>query len=96
MGYIKKDFIKAFELLLNALEGNKIATYFGEGTKIEIKNIIFSPTKKVCMVDCVVVFGKEIIPTGFDEDNFVRYMIYSVADLMMSEFSVNVMISYDA
>ena len=48
------------------------------------------------MVDCVVVFGKEIIPTGFDEDNFVRYMIYNVADLMMSEFSVNVMISYDA
>lgn len=96
MGFVKKDFVKAFELLLNALQGDKITSYFGEGTKIEIRDIVFSPVKKNCMVDCVVVFGKEIIPTGFDEDNFVRYMIYAVADLILSEYVINVMISYDA
>ena len=91
----KKDFITAFELLLNTLEGDKIEIFFGEGTKIKIRDIIFSSVKKVCLVDCIVIFGKDILPVGQDEENFVRSMIYSTSTLMISEYSVNVMIGYD-
>ena len=93
--YKKKDFITAFELLLNTLEGDKIEIFFGEGTKIKIRDIIFSSVKKVCLVDCIVIFGKDILPVGQDEENFVRSMIYSTSTLMISEYSVNVMIGYD-
>lgn len=95
MNYKKKDFITAFELLLNTLQGDKIEIFFGEGTKIKIRDVIFSSVKKVCLVDCMVIFGKDIPPVGQDEENFVRYMIYSTAELMISEHSVNVMIGYD-
>ena len=95
MAYKKKDFITAFELLLNTLEGDKIEIFFGEGTKIKIRDIIFSSVKKVCLVDCIVIFGKDILPVGQDEENFVRSMIYSTSTLMISEYSVNVMIGYD-
>lgn len=95
MAYKKKDFITAFELLLNTLEGDKIEIFFGEGTKIKIRDIIFSSVKKVCLVDCIVIFGKNILPVGQDEENFVRSMIYSTSTLMISEYSVNVMIGYD-
>jgi hypothetical protein len=37
--YKKKDFITAFELLLNTLQGDKIEIFFGEGTKIKIRLI---------------------------------------------------------
>ena len=95
MAYKKKDFITAFELLLNTLEGDKIEIFFGEGTKIKIRDVIFSSVKKVCLVDCIVIFGKDILPVGQDEENFVRSMIYSTSTLMISEYSVNVMIGYD-
>ena len=95
MAYKKKDFITAFELLLNTLQGDKIEIFFGEGTKIKIRDVIFSSVKKVCLVDCIVIFGKDILPVGQDEENFVRSMIYSTSTLMISEYSVNVMIGYD-
>ena len=95
MAYKKKDFITAFELLLNTLQGDKIEIFFGEGTKIIIRDVIFSSVKKVCLVDCIVIFGKDILPVGQDEENFVRSMIYSTSTLMISEYSVNVMIGYD-
>ena len=95
MAYKKKDFITAFELLLNTLEGDKIEIFFGEGTKIKIRDVIFSSVKKVRLVDCIVIFGKDILPVGQDEENFVRSMIYSTSTLMISEYSVNVMIGYD-
>lgn len=95
MTYKKKDFITAFELLLNTLQGDKIEIFFGKGTKIKIRDVIFSSVKKVCLVDCIVIFGKDILPVGQDEENFVRSMIYSTSSLMISEYSVNVMIGYD-
>jgi hypothetical protein len=95
VAYKKKDFITAFELLLNTLQGDKIEIFFGEGTKIKIRDVIFSSVKKVCLVDCIVIFGKDILPVGQDEENFVRSMIYSTSTLMISEYSVNVMIGYD-
>lgn len=95
MPFIKKDFIEAFELLLNALYGDKIAEYFSEGTKIKIRDIIFSPVKNICMIDCIIVLGKEIDISGTDDYTFVSCLVYDVAELVISDFKVNVMISYD-
>jgi hypothetical protein len=61
--YKKKDFITAFELLLYTLQGDKIEIFFGEGTKIKIRDVIFSSVKKVCLIDCMVVLrsGEDVL-----------------------------------
>ena len=90
----KKDFIKAFELLVNTLDKDNIDGYFGEGTKFVIRDMVFSPVKNNCLIDCRVVLGEEIsIPVESDE--FVRTLIQRAADNMISDFKINVMVKYD-
>jgi len=90
----KKDFIKAFELLVNTLDRDDIQGYFGKETKFVIRDIVFSPVKNNCLIDCKVVLGEEIaIPVQSDE--FVKTLIQRAADNMISEFKINVMVKYD-
>ncbi len=90
----KRDFIKAFELLVNTLDKDDIQGYFGEDTKFVIRDMVFSPVKNICLIDCQVVLGGEIaIPVESDE--FVRTLIQRAADNMISDFKINVMIGYD-
>lgn len=96
MAFIKRDFIKAFELLLNTLEAEKIQEFFGQGTQIIIRDIVFSPVKKKCVVDCVVKYGKDLETLEAPDDKFVRYLVWQTAELIISDYSVNVMVSYDA
>ena len=90
----KKDFIKAFELLVNTLDRDDIQGYFGDNTRFVIRDMIFSPVKNNCLIDCQVVLGDQLdIPVESDE--FVRTLLQRAADNMMSDFKINVMVKYD-
>jgi len=90
----KKDFIKAFELLVNTLDKDDIQGYFGEKTRFVIRDIVFSPVKNNCLIDCQVILGDQLdIPVESDE--FVKTLIQRAADNMISDFKINVMVKYD-
>lgn len=95
MIYKKKEFITAFELLLNTLEGLKITEFFGQGTTIKIRDIILSPVKKSCLIDCILIYGTKIIAHEKDDDKFITYLVLNTAELFISDYVVKVMVGYN-
>ena len=67
MSLSSRNYSRACEILLNELENNYIQQFYGEGTYIKIRDITFSPVKKTCLVDCVVVLGETIRDQHFGE-----------------------------
>lgn len=94
MSTLSKKFSWACEKLLNELENEYIQEFYGKGTYIRIRDITFSPVKKVCLVDCVVVLGEILDPKSL-EDDMTRLLVYETTDKLLRNYSVNVMVSYD-
>lgn len=83
------------EKLINALERKNIEQFYGEGTYLKIRDVIFSHVKNNCLVDCVVILGKDIETTMLDDD-MTRMLVYNIMDKLYVDMVVNVMVSYDA
>jgi hypothetical protein len=94
MSTLSKKFSWACEKLLNELESEYIQEFYGKGTYLRIRDITFSPVKKVCLVDCVVVLGETLNPKSL-EDDMTRLLVYETTDKLLRNYSVNVMVSYD-
>ena len=94
MSTLSKKFSWAGEKLLNELESEYIQEFYGKGTYLRIRDITFSPVKKVCLVDCVVVLGETLDPKSL-EDDMTRLLVYETTDKLLRNYSVNVMVSYD-
>jgi hypothetical protein len=82
------------EKLLNVLEKDYIQTFYGEGTYLKIRDIVFSPVKNKCMVDCVVILGDTIDMTVLEED-MTRLLVLNMMDKLVMNYHVSVMVSYD-
>ena len=95
MSVSSRNYSRACEILLNELEFNYIQQFYGEGTYIKIRDITFSPVKKTCLVDCVVVLG-EIIETNILEDDMTRLLVYGIMDKLILDYKVNVMVKYES
>jgi len=94
MSSSSRKFAKACEILLNAIEKEYIEEYYGKGTQIKVRDIVFSPVKRTCIVDCVVVLG-ELLTEGVLDDEMTRMLVLTMMDKMIYDYSVNVMVSYD-
>ena len=82
------------EKLLNVLEKDYIQTFYGESTYLKIRDIVFSPVKNKCMVDCVVILGDTIDMTVLEED-MTRLLVLNMMDKLVMDYHVTVMVSYD-
>ena len=95
MGGSSSNMAYVVEKLINALEIKNIEQFYGEGTYLKIRDVIFSHVKNTCLVDCVVILGTNIETTMLDDD-ITRMLVYNIMDKLYVDMVVNVMVSYDA
>ena len=95
MGGSSSNMAYVVEKLINALERKNIEQFYGEGTYLKIRDVIFSHVQNNCLVDCVVILGKDIETTMLDDD-MTRMLVYNIMDKLYVDMVVNVMVSHDA
>jgi hypothetical protein len=83
-----------FENFLKKSYKKHVDHFFGENSRIEVRDIVFSPVKRTCLIDCIVYLGDEINETYMDED-YVRNIMYKIADKVLYDYKVNVMVRFD-
>lgn len=82
------------EKLLNVLEKKYIDEFYGKGTYLKIRNVTFSPTKKSCIVDCVVILGETLNESVLNDD-MTRLLVITIMEKLLYHYTINVMVSYD-
>lgn len=95
MGGSSSNIAYVVEKLINVLERRNIKQFYGEGTYLKIRDVIFSHVKNTCLVDCVVILGNDIEITMLDDD-ITRTLVYNIMEKIYVDMVVNVMVSYDA
>lgn len=90
----KRRLANIYEKFLKNSHKKYVEEFFGPNSRIEIRDLIFSPVKKVCLVDCVVYLGNELNESYMD-DEYVRHIIYKISEKVLHEYSINVMVTYD-
>ena len=85
---------KVFESFLTKSYKKHVYQFFGENSRIEVRDIVFSPVKRVCLIDCIVYLGDDINESYMDED-YVRNIMYKIADKVLYDYKVNVMVRFD-
>lgn len=95
MGGSSSNMAYVVEKLINVLERRNIKQFYGEGTYLKIRDVIFSHVKNTCLVDCVVILGDDIEITMLDDD-ITRTLVYNIMEKIYVDMVVNVMVSYDA
>jgi hypothetical protein len=95
MGGSSSKMAYVVEKLINALEKKYIEQFYGEGTYLKIRDVIFSHVKNTCLVDCVVILGENLETTMLD-DQMTRMLVYNIMDKLYLDLRVNVMVTYDA
>jgi hypothetical protein len=90
----KRKLANVYEKFLKNSYKKYVDQFFGENSNIEIRDLVFSPVKKVCLVDCVVHLGEDI-DESYMNDEYVRHIIYKISEKVLHDYSINVMVTYD-
>ena len=89
-----KNYARLLEKVLNKVRKEHLESFYGEGTKIKIRSVNFSHTKKECIVDAVIILGP-IICEDVLEDVILQYEILDVAELYLDGYRVGIQIKFD-
>jgi hypothetical protein len=89
-----KNYARLLEKVLNKVRKEHLESFYGEGTKIKIRSINFSHTKKECIVDAVIILGS-IISEDVLEDVILHYEILDVAELYLDGYKVGIQVKFD-
>jgi hypothetical protein len=89
-----KNYAHLLEKVLNKVRKEHLESFYGEGTKIKIRSINFSHTKKECIVDAVIILGP-IICEDVLEDVILHYEILDVAELYLDGYKVGIQVKFD-
>jgi hypothetical protein len=90
----KRRLANVYEKFLKNSHKKYVEQFFGPNSRIEIRDLIFSPVKRTCLVDCVVYLGDNLNETYMD-DEYVRSIIYKISEKILQNYTINVMITYD-
>ena len=90
----KRRLANLYEKFLKNSHKKYVDQFFGPNSRIEIRDLIFSPVKKVCLVDCIVFLGDELNEV-YMYDDYVRHIIYKISEKVLNGYHINVMVSYD-
>jgi hypothetical protein len=85
---------KSLESFLNESRGDDIQEFYGRDTKILIRSMTFSPVKKHCLIDSIVVLGD--LKKGIDLDpDPAEVFILDVSKYFLGDYRVMVMVGFD-
>lgn len=89
-----KYYARLFEKVLNDVIKERIEIYYGVGTKIKIRDFIFSYTKKECIIDAVVILGSNI-SDDLMEDSPLIVEITELTEIYLEDYKIGVQIKFD-
>lgn len=90
----KRRLMNLYEKFLKRSHKKYVDEFFGVNSRIEIRDLVFSPVKRSCLVDCIVYLGDQINQDHMNDEN-VRFVIHKISEKILTDYSVNVMITYD-
>jgi hypothetical protein len=85
---------KSLESFLNESRGDDIQEFYGRDTKISIRSMTFSPVKKHCLIDSIVVLGDLKKEIDLDPDP-AEVFILDVSKYFLGDYRVMVMVGFD-
>lgn len=89
-----KNYARLLEKILNRVSKELLESFYGEGTKIKIRNVTFSHTKKECIIDAIIILGP-VICEDVLEDLILQYEILDLADLYLDGYKVGIQVKFD-
>ena len=90
-----KYYARLLEKVLNDVIRERIESNYGEGSKIKIRDIIFSHTKKECIVDSIIIFGP-VICEDFLVDFPLIYEITEITETYLNGYKIGVQVKFDS
>lgn len=85
---------KSLESYLNESRGKDIQEFYGRNTRIFIRSMTFSPTKKQCLIDSIVVLGDLKREIHLDPDP-AEVFVRDVSKYFLGDYRVMVMVGFD-
>lgn len=85
---------KSLESYLNESRGKDIQEFYGRDTRIFIRSMTFSPTKKQCLIDSIVVLGDLKREIHLDPDP-AEVFVRDVSKYFLGDYRVMVMVGFD-
>lgn len=90
----EKSYARLIQRVLNKTRKEQIESFYGEGSKIKVRGVVFSHTKKECIVDAIIVLGP-VICEDVMEDLVAMYEILDITDLYLDGYKVGVQLKFD-
>ena len=85
---------KSLESFLNESRGSEIQEFYGRDTQIYIRSMTFSPVKKHCLIDSIVVLGDLHREIDLDPDP-AEVFIRDVSKYFLADYRIIVMVGFD-
>ena len=83
------------ERYLNVIKKNEVETMYGQGTKVRVHSLNFSPTSPSLFVEVVIILGNEINESVLDR-RLIDYLVQDMIPYFFPETeSVKVMTRWD-
>ncbi len=68
--------------------------FYGEGSEIQIRSMDFSPTRKLCKIDCVVILGVKIEEDLLDTE-FCQHVVSDASKLFLGDYTIICSVKFD-
>jgi hypothetical protein len=85
---------KILEEYIDENEKYDVEGFYGRGSEIQIRSMEFSPTRKLCKIDCVVILGEKIEEDLLDTE-FCQHVVSDACKLFLGNYTIVCSVKFD-